>query len=215
MYKVEDGGDKAKHRLSSTSTQDSGHKSDSIDRSTTNSSRSDSSHRSDEAVTSQSGLTHSSCVLSHSTSGLTHNTYALSHSMSGLTHSTSMFSIDDDFVFINSKQRNIDYNRNFVKPVVISEVPSGRKCRIDPIYEMIPEQSESDEMYCLPLDNVRQQSPAPAKTCSKPVSSPVVVEGSAAKPVSPAHKPGKTRSKSSDKIRDLIRPRSGNFLDPF
>ena len=162
--------DKSKNRLSSTSSKDSGHKSDSIDRSTTNSSKSESSQLSERSD-------------------------SLNQSFQGLKHSQSMFSIDDDFIFVNSK-KNIDYNRNSIsKPSFTTDL--CRKGRIDPIYEMIPEHSETDEMYCVPVDNVNM--------CNTNKNNKIINKNS-----SPEHTPGKTRSKSSDKIRYMLRPKPGN-----
>ena len=78
-----------------------------------------------------------------------------------LRPSLSLYSIDDDFVFINSRKAGLqDYNRNSVqiKPD-LSFRSDQTTCfrsvqsrgRIDPIYEIIAEQSETDDMYCLPI----------------------------------------------------------------
>ena len=170
--------EKSKNRLSSTSSKDSGHKSDSIDRSTTNSSKSDSSQLSELSD-------------------------PLNQSFLGLKHSQSMFSIDDDFIFVNSK-KNFDLNRNSIaKPSFSTEM--NRKGKIDPIYEMIPEQSETDETYCLPLDNVNKSNKN-SLISNKNTKNGLMMN----KNCSPEHTAGKTRSKSSDKIRDILRPKPGD-----
>ena len=243
---------KSKNRLSSTSSKDSGHKSDSIDRSTTNSSKSDSSQLSLKSEPA----THSTAAGSPKPNSKP--TTANSDLPPRLRQSQSMFSIDEDFVFVNSKQGggSVDFNRNStsIKPAAVavnSTVdPSSKPSRrlIDPIYEMIAE-SESDDMYCLPADNLdtndvgvtnhtnsmavhkkRLTNAKPVVNSTKPVfpkTNPAMMSSTnpgvphhkpvmpgtnpvMSRPVSsPEHRNGKTRSKSSDKIKDLIRNKTG------
>jgi hypothetical protein len=80
---------------------------------------------------------------------------------------------------------------------------------IDPIYEMISEQSEPEaDMYCLPVDSMRGPSAVAAMTSSS--GKPVFNNSKMAAVASPEHVGKKTRSRSSDQVKMLAKSASGN-----
>ena len=85
---------------------------------------------------------------------------------------------------------------------------------IDPIYEMISEQSEPEaDMYCLPVDSMRPSAVAATavgvtSSSGKPVFNNSKMAAAAA--ASPEHVGKKTRSRSSDQVKMLAKSASGN-----
>merc|ERR1712002_481750 len=69
----------------------------------------------------------------------------------------SMYSTDSEFYYVDGKLKDIS---EFYKEMKFRGVHSNdhlvrdiHNNYIDPIYEIIPEISESDDMYCLPQDS--------------------------------------------------------------
>jgi hypothetical protein len=209
-----------RNRLSSSSSsKDSGHRSSgdgSIDRSTTNSSKSDASSSHDGSTVSDPGKQK-------------HPAVGSMVMMAGdLKKSQSLFSIDSDFLFVSAKSMPVDdRQRMSIRPSSSSNHPMivRKDCLnninnnnnhlyqqqlngttmpaiIDPIYEIIHEQSEPEaDMYCLPVDSM------PAKPSVLPAKMAV---GNS----SPEHVGKKTRSRSSDQVKMLAKSTSGEFLPP-
>merc|ERR1719410_1602494 len=69
-----------------------------------------------------------------------------------------LYSTDSDFYYVDGKLKEIN---DFYREVKNAERLGGGVCSesvvIDPVYEIIPECSDGDEMYCLPQDS-RQDS---------------------------------------------------------
>jgi len=148
----------SKNRLSSTSSKDSGHNSGTIDRSTTNSSNSASSKVSSKSVDDM----FSKAKDDHDVSFPSSKSNMLGESKA------SIYSTDSEFYYVDGKLKDIS---EFYKEMKFRGVRSGdhlfpdiQNNYIDPIYEMIPEMSESDDMYCVPHDSkpriiIQNQSP--------------------------------------------------------
>ena len=137
----------SKNRLSSTSSKDSGHNSGTIDRSTTNSSNSASSKISSKSVDD---------MLSKVKDDHDVNFPSKKSNMLGDSKG-SIYSTDSEFYYVDGKLKDIS---EFYKEMKFRGVRSSdhlvtdiQNNYIDPIYEMIPEMSESDDMYCIPQDS--------------------------------------------------------------
>merc|ERR1712106_302374 len=82
----------------------------------------------------------------------------------------SIYSTDSEFYYVDGKLKDIS---EFYKEMKFRGVRSSNHLVtdvqdnfIDPIYEMIPEMSESDDMYCIPQDSkpgIRIQPQCPLK----------------------------------------------------
>merc|ERR1711892_788029 len=82
----------------------------------------------------------------------------------------SIYSTDSEFYYFDGKLKDISefYKEMKCRGVrsndqLVTDVQSNY---IDPIYEMIPEMSESDDMYCIPQDSkpkIRIQPQCPLK----------------------------------------------------
>ena len=169
-------------RLSSTSSKDSGHNSGTIDRSTTASSNSASSKGSEEERRrSEEEESHKSDPLPKSCRSPARNV------KSDLAYST-----DSEFYYVDGTPEQIsDFYRELKDRGVeenhlshFSHINSTGNY-IDPIYEMIPEGSEVDELYCLPQD--------------APLANSRDVHRSSSSPSRP------TFTKSQEKLRSLCR----------
>eukprot|EP00092_Neocalanus_flemingeri_P010181 GFUD01010971.1.p1 GENE.GFUD01010971.1~~GFUD01010971.1.p1 ORF type:complete len:726 (-),score=125.32 GFUD01010971.1:75-2252(-) len=148
----------SKNRLSSTSSKDSGHNSGTIDRSTTNSSNSASSKMSSKSVDD---------MFSKAKDDQDVNFPSSKSNMLGDSKG-SIYSTDSEFYYVDGKLKDIS---EFYKEMKFRGVRSSdhlvtdiQNNYIDPIYEMIPEMSESDDMYCIPHDSkprmiIQNQSP--------------------------------------------------------
>jgi hypothetical protein len=209
-----------RNRLSSSSSSKDGsgggggggsHRSgDSIDRSTTNSSKSEASSH-DGTFTRIEPENNYPAV-------------SVSFGSADLKKSQSLFSIDSDFMFVSTKQqpdRNNEEDdrqttimiRGNNQPMIVrkdclnsinNNINANSGSMIDPIYEIIHEQSEPEaDMYCLPVDSVMTSSSA------KPVLP------AAAKMASPEHVAKKTRSRSSDQVKLLAKSTSGIYLQHY
>ena len=153
-----------KNRLSSSSSKDSGHNSGSMDRTSTGSSQSSQSQSDGRA---------------ENISVLQPPAFA--------RPSECLYSTDSDFYYVDGKLKEINDFYREVKNAErlgvngvggVGEPPShGQGVVIDPVYEIIPECSDGDEMYCLPQDS---------RLNSKPES-------------------GKLRNKSQEKIKSICR----------
>lgn len=153
-------------RNSTSSSKDSGH---CMDSNTTNSSKSTKSQKSPDSKV---------CLFPNN--NLSTKSKSSESFGESLKKSNSLYSIDKDFHYLDKKQREL---------AVHSETKfSGEQvnnaavtiCGNDPIYETIPEASESESMvYCLPYDNCQLQ-----------------------KNQSPENKQPNLRSKSSDKLKN-------------
>ena len=85
----------------------------------------------------------------------------------------SIYSTDSEFYYVDGKLKDIS---EFYKEINFKGVRSSnhfvtdvQNNYIDPIYEMIPEMSESDDMYCNPRDSkprkmFQRQSPLKENT---------------------------------------------------
>jgi len=146
----------SKNRLSSASSKDSGHNSGTIDRSTTNSSNSASSKMSSKSMDDMI----SKAKDDHNVSFPSSKSNMLGDSKG------SIYSTDSEFYYVDGKLKDIS---EFYKEIKCRGVRSSNHLvtdvqnnYIDPIYEMIPEMSESDDMYCIPQDSrsrIQPQSP--------------------------------------------------------
>eukprot|EP00090_Calanus_glacialis_P000236 TRINITY_DN10158_c0_g1_i1.p1 TRINITY_DN10158_c0_g1~~TRINITY_DN10158_c0_g1_i1.p1 ORF type:complete len:718 (-),score=134.38 TRINITY_DN10158_c0_g1_i1:87-2240(-) len=148
----------SKNRLSSTSSKDSGHNSGTIDRSTTNSSNSASSKISSKSVDDM----FSKAKDDHDVNFPSRKSNMLGDSKG------SIYSTDSEFYYVDGKLKDISefYKEMKSRGVRSSDhlVTDIQNNYIDPIYEMIPEMSESDDMYCIPQDSkpriiIQPQSP--------------------------------------------------------
>jgi len=173
----------SKNRLSSTSSKDSGHNSGTIDRSTTASSNSASSKTSEEEEgkkrrmeEEEEGRRRRSEGEEKSEPPSTVNKSPTHHLKSDLLYST-----DSEFYYVDGKLEQIsDFYRelkhrglpdqNHIANNVANNMDSMNNFIIDPIYEMIPEGSEAEEVYCLPQDSrlqavssTRQSSASPSR----------------------------------------------------
>ena len=157
-----------KNRLSSTSSKDSGHTSGSMDRTSTGSSQSSQSSARDgkeEDLAPRPPL----------------HTF----SKSNQKPSDCMYSTDSEFYYVDGKLQEID---DFYREVKNAErlIEPGREnvsVVIDPVYEIIPEVSDGDELYCLPHDSkpsskqenskLRNKSQEKIKSICRSISSPM------------------------------------------
>ena len=145
-------------RLSSTSSKDSGHNSGTIDRSTTASSNSASSKTSEESE---------ELLKKRSKSEEEEKSEAPSSSLSvtkSPTHllpkSDLLYSTDSEFYYVDGKleqisdfyrelkHRGVSDQHNHITNNIANNMDSMNNFIIDPIYEMIPEGSEAEELYC-------------------------------------------------------------------
>jgi hypothetical protein len=223
-----------RNRLSSSSSsKDSGHRSSggagSIDRSTTNSSKSEASSL-EGSVQSDPG---------HQQQQQHQQQQKIDGIAGDLKKSQSLFSIDSDFMFVSTKNDQPDDRSmlsirpgNHHNPLVFRKdyinnnnnnnhhqlIGDNRNnplmTIIDPIYEMISEQSEPEaDMYCLPVDSMRPSAVAATavgvtSSSGKPVFNNSKMAAAAA--ASPEHVGKKTRSRSSDQVKMLAKSASGN-----
>ena len=177
-------------RLSSTSSKDSGHNSGTIDRSTTASSNSASSKTSEEEEGKKRRIEEqeeegrrrrSEEEKSENPPSLTVNKSPTHHLKSDLLYST-----DSEFYYVDGKLEQIsDFYRelkhrglpdqNHIANNVANNMDSMNNFIIDPIYEMIPEGSEAEELYCLPQDS-RLQAVNSTRQCSASPSRPKFVK---------------------------------------
>ena len=176
-------------RLSSTSSKDSGHNSGTIDRSTTASSNSASSKTSEEEEgkkrrieeQEEEGRRRRSEEENSDPPSLTVNKSPTHHLKSDLLYST-----DSEFYYVDGKLEQIsDFYRelkhrglpdqNHIANNVANNMDSMNNFIIDPIYEMIPEGSEAEELYCLPQDS-RLQAVNSTRQCSASPSRPKFVK---------------------------------------
>jgi hypothetical protein len=220
-----------RNRLSSSSSsKDSGHRSSggagSIDRSTTNSSKSEASSL-EGSVQSDPGRQQQQ------------QQQKIDGIAGDLKKSQSLFSIDSDFMFVSTKNDQPDDRSmlsirpgNHHNPLVFRKdyinnnnnnnnhhqlIGDNRNnplmTIIDPIYEMISEQSEAEaDMYCLPVDSMRPSAVAATAVGVTSSSGKPVFNNSkmAAAAASPEHVGKKTRSRSSDQVKMLAKSASGN-----
>merc|ERR1719431_998483 len=147
------------NRLSSASSKDSGHNSGTIDRSTTNSSNSASSKMSSKSVDDMFSKTKDDHDIDFPRSKT--NMFGESKG--------SMYSTDSEFYYVDGKLKDIS---EFYKEMKFRGVHSNdhlvtdiQNNYIDPIYEMIPEICESDDMYCLPQDSKSRMIMPPQSPC--------------------------------------------------
>jgi hypothetical protein len=221
-----------RNRLSSSSSsKDSGHRSSggagSIDRSTTNSSKSEASSL-EGSVQSDPGRQQQQQQQQQKIDGIAGD----------LKKSQSLFSIDSDFMFVSTKNdqpddrsvlsirpgnhhnplifrkdyiNNNNNNNNNHHQLIGDNRNHPLMTIIDPIYEMISEQSEPEaDMYCLPVDSMRPSAGAAMTSSSgKPVFNNSKMAAAAAAG-SPEHVGKKTRSRSSDQVKMLAKSASGN-----
>jgi hypothetical protein len=218
-----------RNRLSSSSSsKDSGHRSSggagSIDRSTTNSSKSEASSL-EGSVQSDPGRQQQQ-----------QQQQKIDGIAGDLKKSQSLFSIDSDFMFVSTKNDQPENDRsmlsirpgNHQNPLIFRKdyinnnnnnnhhqlIGDNRNnplmtTIIDPIYEMISEQSEPEaDMYCLPVDSMRPSAVAAmTSSAGKPVFNNSKMAAAAG---SPEHVGKKTRSRSSDQVKMLAKSASGN-----
>jgi hypothetical protein len=226
-----------RNRLSSSSSsKDSGHRSSggagSIDRSTTNSSKSEASSL-EGSVQSDPGRQQQQ-----------QQQQKIDGIAGDLKKSQSLFSIDSDFMFVSTKNDQPENDRSMLSirpgnhhnPLIFRKdyinnnnnnnnnhhqlIGDNRNnplmtTIIDPIYEMISEQSEAEaDMYCLPVDSMRPSAVAATavgvtSSSGKPVFNNSKMAAAAAA-ASPEHVGKKTRSRSSDQVKMLAKSASGN-----
>jgi hypothetical protein len=156
-----------------------------------------------------------------------------------LKKSQSLFSIDSDFMFVSTKNDQPDdrsmlsirpgnhhnpliFRKDYIKnnnnnnhhQLIGDNRNNPLMTIIDPIYEMISEQSEPEaDMYCLPVDSMRPSAVAATavgvtSSSGKPVFNNSKMAAAAA--ASPEHVGKKTRSRSSDQVKMLAKSASGN-----
>merc|ERR1719471_1005988 len=97
--------------------------------------------------------------------------------------SDCIYSTDSEFYYVDGKLREIDdFYREVRKAERLSEAPSLGVV-IDPVYEIIPEVSDGDDLYCLPQDSkpsskqennkLRNRSQEKIKSICRSISSPM------------------------------------------
>ena len=146
--------------MSSTSSKDSGHNSGSIDRTSTGSSQSSSSHEENNFKSKeelyptgkdiqQQPLSISPCLIK-------------SAPIKNISTGDCIYSTDSEFYYVDGKLKEIDDFYREVKNAErlkennkVNNLVTSRNAPvvIDPVYEIIPECSDADELYCLPQDS--------------------------------------------------------------
>ena len=171
-------------RLSSTSSKDSGHNSGTIDRSTTASSNSASSKTSEEEEGKKRRIEEKEEEGRRKRSeeeekGETHSSSSVNKSPTHNLKSDLLYSTDSEFYYVDGKLEQIsDFYRelkhrgvpdqNHITNNITNNMDSMNNFIIDPIYEMIPEGSEAEELYCLPQDSRLQSVSSPRQSSASP-----------------------------------------------
>jgi len=147
-----------KNRLSSTSSKDSGHNSGSIDRTSTGSSQSSSS-REDANFKSKEDLYPAAKEIQQPPIRVSPSLIK-SAPIKNISTGDCIYSTDSEFYYVDGKLKEID---DFYREVKNAErLKENNKVNssvahppvvIDPVYEIIPECSDADELYCLPQDS--------------------------------------------------------------
>ena len=173
-------------RLSSTSSKDSGHNSGTIDRSTTASSNSASSKTSEE---SEELLKKRSKCEEEEKSEAPSSSLSVTKSPTHLLpKSDLLYSTDSEFYYVDGKleqisdfyrelkHRGVSDQHNHITNNIANNMDSMNNFIIDPIYEMIPEGSEAEELYCLPQDSRLQAAVSSTRQSSAPPARPKFVK---------------------------------------